>query len=294
VAASLAIALRFSALVDLTVVIANHNTAGFLEVSLRALEALTRRPFQVLVNDDGSDAADIERLESLARRHEFVQLFHRPAEGGGSQAHGEALDFLIAKVRTPWTAVLDADCTPLLEGWDEYLIGQLDGTTKVVGSALGEGWSGNKPTDFPLPFLALFETDTYRELGISALPADRSKGQDTCWEWREKHLAAGYRGKCLESVNTRFTPREPFADVICGLYYTDDGRLIGSHFGRGSNPAARDLPARGRLRRRLRRRPAAGALQPSAGDFAEWTRICLELIRREAPQADAVRPQADR
>jgi hypothetical protein len=181
-------------------------------------------------------------------------------------------------VRTPYTAVFDADCTPLLEGWDEYLIGELDGTTKVVGSTLGEGWSGNKPTDFPLPFLALFETDSYRELGISALPADRSKGQDTCWEWREKYLAAGYRGKTLESVNTRFIPREPFEDVICGLYYTDDGRLIGSHFGRGSNPAGRSPRAGGRLQRLLRRRPAADP----AADLAAWKRTCLDLIERQA------------
>jgi glycosyltransferase involved in cell wall biosynthesis len=275
--------------VDLSVLIANHNTSGFLDVSLRALEALTHRPFVVLVNDDGSDPADVERLELLARRHDSVRVFHRPAEGGGSQAHGEALDFLTAKVRTPWTAVLDADCTPLLQGWDEYLIGELDGTTKVVGSALGEGWSGNKPTDFPLPFLALFETDTYRELGISALPADRSKGQDTCWEWREKHLAAGYRGKCLESVNTRFTPREPFAHVVCGLYYTDDGRLIGSHFGRGSNPAARRPRAGGGLRGLFRRGARAAAPSP-AEDLAAWKRTCLDLIER---QAAAISPAAE-
>ena len=155
---------------------------------------------------------------------------------------------------------------------------------KIVGSTLGEGWSGNKPTDFPLPFLALFETETYRTLGISALPRDRSKGEDTCWQWRAKLQAAGYQGKTLESVNTRFEPREPFGDVICGLYYTRDGRLIGSHFGRGSNPAARSPRDRSRLPRVFRRSPGAGEWER---DLAEWKRICMELIDE---QASAPRP----
>ena len=272
---------------DLSVLIANHNTSRFLEVSLQALHALTRRPFEVLINDDGSEHGDVASLDALAARFPAVRIFHRPSQKGGSMAHGEALDSLFERVTTPYTAVLDADCTPLMAGWDEYLIGELSDSVKIVGSTLGAGWSGNKQIDFPLPFLALFETRTYRALGISALPADRSQGQDTCWEWREKFLAAGYRGITLESVNTRFESREPFAHVICGLYYTDDGRLIGSHFGRGSNPAGRTLGGRRRIRRLLGRGRAAprGQLQASEGDVDEWRRVCLELIAEQGAEA---------
>ena len=270
----------------LTVLIANHNTAGFLEVSLKALHLLTGRPLTVLVNDDGSDPDDVEALEAVVALYPSTQLFRRPSERRGSHAHGEALDFLFSKVETPYTAVLDADCTPLLRDWDGYLVGELDERTKVVGSTLGEAWSGNKATDFPLPFLALFETETFRELGISSLPGDRAKGEDTAWEWRAKLLDAGYGGKTLESVNTRFDPREPFTDVICGLYYTRDGRLVGSHFGRGSNPTARSPRDRSRLPRLFRRRPEAAEWDR---DLAAWRRICLELIEQ---QASAPRPDS--
>jgi glycosyltransferase involved in cell wall biosynthesis len=277
--------------VDLSVLIANHNTSRFLEVSLQALHALTRRPFEVLINDDGSEPSDVEALERLAGQYPAVGVFRRPSRGGGSLAHGEALDFLFSQVSTPYTAVLDADCTPLMAGWDEYLIGELGDTVKIVGSTLGEAWSGNKATDFPLPFLALFETATYRDLGISALPGDRSTGQDTCWEWREKFRAAGYAGKTLESLNTRIEPRQPFAHVICGLYYTDDGRLIGSHFGRGSNPGARSPRSGGRIGRLLRRgRPGTRQRRQTASELAEWKRLCGELISAQPDPRPASSP----
>ena len=93
----------------LTVLIANHNTSGFLEISLRALHVLTTRPLTVLINDDGSDPDDVAALEALvAGQIPSAQLFRRPSERGGSHAHGEALDFLFSKVDTPYTAVLDA------------------------------------------------------------------------------------------------------------------------------------------------------------------------------------------
>lgn len=269
----------------LTVCIANHNTAPFLKVSVRALRELGERPLRILVHDDGSDPQDIDQVRELARAHDEIELFERPGKRAGSYAHGDAMDFLMARVETPYTAILDADCTPLMRGWDTYLIGRLDDTTKIIGSTLGEGWSGNKPIDFPLPFLALFETETYRELGISALPGEDTRFQDTCWQWRPKYLGAGYRGECLRSVNTRLTPEPPFGDIHCAVYYTHDGRLLGSHFGRGSNPAGKRAARRSvlaTLRRGLGR-------DPGAGDWAEqrtrWIGTCLELIERHGLRA---------
>lgn len=262
----------------LTVLIANHNTSPFLEVSLLALHELSVLPFTVLVNDDGSSSADLEALARLEARYPAVRVFHRPASLGGSRAHGDAMDFLTAQVTTPYTAILDADCTPLMRGWDSYLVGRLDETTKIVGSTLGEGWSGNKPIDFPLPFLALFETETYRRLGISALPGEDPAVQDTCWQWRPKYLEAGYRGETLRSVNTRLEPAPPFEDVVCGVYYTVDGRVLGSHFGRGSNPSGKRRA--GGLLRRFG--GARAARREWSRQRDEWKRICLTAIRDQA------------
>jgi hypothetical protein len=270
----------------LAVLIANHNTADFLAVSLPALDRLTRSPFAVYVNDDGSSAGDVAALERLVARHPRARLFHHAAAAGGSHAHGAALDFLFAQVDAPYTAVLDADCTPLLAGWDEHLIGLLDERTKVAGSTLGEGWAGNKPVDFPLPFLALFETAPFRELGISARPGDIAAGQDTCWEWREKLTAAGYAGRVVRSVNTRLTPVAPFEQVSCAVYYTDDGRLLGSHFGRGANPAAKRPRERGRLATAaLRLRGRRGRVREWRRERDEWSDVCRSVIDAQGARA---------
>jgi glycosyltransferase involved in cell wall biosynthesis len=265
---------------ELTIAIANHNTSFFLELSLHAIHTLTERPFRVLVNDDGSDSDDVRALEALVARYDDVELLERRAERGGSYAHAEALDHLIGRSQTSYTAVLDADCTPLMRGWDTYLIAQLGERVKIAGSTLGEGWSGNKPIDFPLPFMALFETATYKRLGISALPRNIAAAEDTAWEWRAKLRAAGYDGKVLRSQNTRLDASGPFAKVVCAVYYTDDGRIIGSHLGRGSNPSAKGAGRRGPLARLLRRGDAARTAAALA-DRDRWRAICLELIEAE-------------
>ena len=271
----------------LTVLIANHNTAPFLGLSLWALDELTESPFVVYVHDDGSDPDDLEALAELERRHAAVQVFHRPSELRGSYAHGDAVDFMMSQVRTPYVALIDADCTPLMRGWDSYLIGRLDETTKLVGSRLGEGWSGNKAIDFPLPFLVMIETETYRELGISALPGEDTRLQDTCWQWRPKYLDAGYRGETLRSENMRLDPQPPFEGVTCAVYYTHDGALLGSHFGRGSNPVAKFRRGGGTAKMLARRLPGAraAAVHRWTRHRDRWLSVCRSVVEREATAA---------
>jgi Glycosyl transferase family 2 len=269
----------------LSVLVANHNSSVFLELSLFAMRELTEGSYQVLITDDGSRPDDVARLEALVAGDGSTRLFHRPPEPrGGSWAHAAALDFLMEQVDTPFTAVLDADCTPLRLGWDSYLIDQLDESTKVIGSSLGEGWSGDKPTDFPSPFLALFETETYRRLGISAMPEEPTSVRDSCWQWRPKYLEAGYRGKTLRVVNTRYDPFPPFEALACGIYFGDDGSIVGSHFGRGSSPTGkRSLRFSPRVDRLLRR---VGAQRVLAREWEQqrdrWREICLRLIREQS------------
>jgi glycosyltransferase involved in cell wall biosynthesis len=268
---------------ELTVLIANHNSSTFLELSLYAFDALTETPFRVLVHDDGSRRDDVEALERLAGRLPNVHVFQRPpSRRGGSFAHGAALDFLVAQVDTPYAVVFDADCTPLMHGWDTYLLAQLDERTKIVGSRLGEGWSGNKPIDFPLPFLALFDVATYRALGISAMPEDPVQEKDSCWQWRPKYLEAGYLGKTLGAVNTRFESAPPFEDMVCAVYFTDEGRMLGSHFGRGSNPAGKRTGMPRPVEAVLRR---VGARRMVSREWTEqrdrWKAICRSVIEQQ-------------
>ncbi len=226
----------------LTVLVTNYNTSRFVELSLYALAKLTITPFKVLINDNGSDEKNLAKLRTFEKRYPFVQVYYRNIQLKTSYAHADALDFLIPKSQSKYTAILDSDCTPLMRGWDRYMIEKIDARVKIVGSPLGEGWSGTKPTDFPFQFMVLFETAAYKKLGILCVPRDIAAGEDTCWQWRPKFLEAGFGGHCFRAENTRFYKEGPFRDIRCGEYYTEDGKLIGSHFARGTSPKGKFAP----------------------------------------------------
>ncbi len=219
---------------ELCIVITNFNTSNFIELSLYAIDKLTRRKCQVLINDNGSDARNLKKLNALQRRYDFVKVFYRKTDKSGSWAHAEALDFLIGESRAKYTVILDSDSTPLLKGWDDYMVGMISGNVKIAGSPLSKSRSANKPADFPFQFFVIFDTQSYKSLDISCRPGDITNGKDTCWEWRPKFTNAGYAGKILDAKCTRDFKNGPFRDVICMEYYTDNGKLIASHFGRGS------------------------------------------------------------
>jgi glycosyltransferase involved in cell wall biosynthesis len=224
----------------LTILITTHNTSDFLTGSLPAIKALTESPHQILINDDGSDERNVALLKEFEKRYSNVRVFfQKKCPQAPSYAHAVALDFLISQTHSPYTAVLDSDCMPLLKGWDKYLIGRLNSKVKMIGSTRGEGWNGLKPIEFPAQFLVLFETETYKRLGITNMPRDISKGEDTCWEWGPKLTQAGYELECLRSENTRFYKEGRFSKLRVAEYYTVDGKLIGSHFGRGTNPRSK-------------------------------------------------------
>jgi hypothetical protein len=140
-------------------------------------------------------------------------------------------------VDTKYTVVLDSDCTFLSKDWDDFLIRQLTDKIKIIGTPLSRGRSGLKPNDFPFQFAVLFETEVYKKLKISCMPRDISKGEDTCWEWKPKFINNGYEGKIFVAQSTRDFKNTPFKDIICVIYYSDDKKIIASHFGRGSSGA---------------------------------------------------------
>ncbi len=267
---------------SLSVLITNFNTAQFVKLSLYALQRLTVHPYVVLINDNGSKPADIAALKRLAAAYPNVELILRQSRyTQASFAHAEALDLLIQRVNTPYTVVLDSDCAFLLRGWDQELIGSLTETVKIVGTPLQQGASGRKPHDFPFQFAVLFDTDIYHTLRISCMPRDLKQGEDTCWEWKPKFLAAGYAGKVLTARHTRYHKDGPFGHLICAEYYTDDGRLIASHFGRGSSGGVNKY-----LKRPLWRRlePGLTWFRQMKGwqETRSWMRTCRRIIDAQA------------
>lgn len=260
----------------ITVLITNYNTSHFVELSLYALEKLTKNPYLVLINDNGSNYHHIKRLKKITAGRDNIEVIWRTScDKRASFAHAQALDAMIQKVCTPYTVILDSDCTFLLKNWDEFLTGYLNDSIKIAGSPNARGRTGLKPDDFPFQFAVVFETETYKRLGISCMPGNILKGEDTCCQWKPKFTQAGYKSRILITRNTRDYKQGPFASLT-GIeeYYTDDDRLVAVHFGRGSSLGAAKYLQWLKL-------PIIGtAVKKIFGNLEKqkWVAICREII----------------
>lgn len=218
----------------LTILIVNYNAAKFIEVSLFALEKLTKNPFCIFILDNNSSENDVYLLKNIIKNHKNVFLERKKTQFRGSAAHGAALNYLVKKVETPYFVILDADAIFLKKNWDETLISRINSRVKIVGTQAPVG--SLKPQDFPLMFGALFETKAFQKLDIDFQPKDVKHYLDTGYEMREKYLNSGLQGEIIEGKTTRNFREGPFRDVLCAEYYfSGDKEIFASHFGRGSS-----------------------------------------------------------
>lgn len=263
----------------ISVGIVNYHSVDFVELSLYSLGKLTQNPFRVIICDNGSGKAEIARLKKAAQSLPHVELLFRTQSHAGSLGHGEALNLLIDQFNTRFGVILDADAVFLLREWDRILIEELDQTTKIVGTPPVEG--NLKPTDFPLMYAVLFETDTFKRLNIDMRPKDISKGQDTGWEMREKFSQAGFKAGVLNSYNTRNYKTGPFKACLCAEYYHPDyEQVFACHFGRGSTSGMAKYGPDG-----ITRILGLNLLVNRVRGFQEkrkWLKICKMIIDKEA------------
>lgn len=266
----------------ITVCITNYNTSKFIEVSLLALNKLTKNPYKVLINDNGSKSRDIRKLRRLADNYDNVFLIFRKTDKPASIAHGEALNILIDKIDTPYGVMLDSDAIFLKKNWDEILINQLDYQVKIIGAPVAEG-AINKPKDFPFQFAVLFETKIFKSLDIDMRPKSIKEaiepGLDTAWEMREKYLENGYKGKVFICKNTRYYKDGPFGNLICTEYYLEGYQgIFACHFGRGHSlgagkykklPKILMLPYIRQISRRLK----------GYRERKVWLNLCKDIIK---------------
>lgn len=222
----------------ITIITISYNTSDFVELMLYAFKKLTKNRYRVLICDNGSNDADLKKLRELEKRYENTEVVYRQQSQGGSIGHAEALEAMIEKVETPYFTVMDADCTFLLKHWDEKLLSYINHKVKLAGTPRGVNLADKFVKvygGYPAQYAVLVETKIFKTLEIKCMPGNISEGQDTCWEWKKKFMEAGYQGMNLDIVNTRDDQTTPYKDQICALYYTDEGKLIASHFGRGSS-----------------------------------------------------------
>jgi len=269
---------------QISLITVNYNSSEFIELTLYALEKLTKNSYQVFIIDNNSQIKDYKKLEKIVAKYDnvFIERNETPPKGA-SMAHGTSLNYLAKKVNTPYLSVLDADATWLRKNWDEIIINQMDDKVKVIGTQA----PGEKPQDFPLMFTILFETKIFKELNIDFRPKDPSQLQDTGFELREKYLNAGYQGKNIELKSTRTYKNGPFKDIICAEYYLDNNydNIFASHFGRGSNLGTPKY-LKG-WKKYLYRLPYLGQYlltQKGKKEKRQWIKICKKIIDEQSAQ----------
>jgi len=221
----------------LTIVTVNYNTAEFIAVMLYAFEKLTVNQFKVIICDNGSRKKEILKLVEVVQLYDNVDIIFRKQSSFGSIGHAEAMDILVSKVDTEYFVTMDSDAIFLQKDWDKTILGQLNNSAKVIGTALPPTETNIRPVDFPSVFAVLYDTETYKKFSPSFLPGDNRKLQDTGWEIRDAYLKHNVEGIVFESKNTRFSKDTVFKELICATYYLDN-ELIASHFGRGSSNGA--------------------------------------------------------
>lgn len=255
----------------ITIAIPHHNAVRFIGTILMSLEKLTVNDYSVIICDNSMSRDELQKFAKNPR----VNLMFIKESGHGGIGHGEALNALVERIDTPYGVFLESDAIFLKKGWDEIMIKELKGKTKIIGSPRPE--NPIQPTDFPSVFATMFDVKTFKSLGIDMKPKDIYKGQDTGWEMREKFLKAGYKGKTFETKVTRTFKEGPFKDVICMECYFND-ELIASHFGRGSTLGMAKYCKRWRI-------PVIKTIVRKIKGYYErdkWLEICRRIIEKEA------------
>ncbi|NOH55540.1 glycosyltransferase [Vibrio coralliilyticus] len=264
----------------ITILSVNYKTSDFIDLMLFSFKNLTSSPYKVIICDNFTSNEEVERLMKVTDKYTNTEVILRKQSQFGSIGHAEAIDLLISKVDTPYFVTMDSDALFLKKNWDLDLISRINDRVKLIGTTLPPSQNSLKPIDFPLAFAVLYETNTYKELGVSFMPKDldSNPSQDTGWELRDKYLGNKYSGDVFKGKNTKQFHNTPFGHLYCAVYYLDD-YLIASHFGRGSSGGIAkyntkwwfNIPYLSRIIRKY----------IGLKEKKEWIDICRKIILKE-------------
>jgi hypothetical protein len=222
---------------QVTVVTVNYNSFEFVRLMYESMRTLSGGGFRMLVCDNGSRPAQRDRLcRYFAGKTDVGLLFRDQGSEQASFAHARAVDLLLSRVETAYAVVMDSDCVFLSRDWDRVVLEAM-GRYEIIGttSAKEQGSHRIGGGTFPLPFAMCLRMSTFRSLGVSFMPGDISRGQDTAWQLKEAYTARGLPSCVFDSYNTRTFRSGPFARLEGVQEYYYQGKLIASHFGRGSS-----------------------------------------------------------
>ena len=138
----------------ITVVTVNWNSLPFMELSLRAIRAMSPPSTELLVVDNGSSDGSVEYL----RRRSDIRTVELPINFG----HGIAVDLVTAKIDTEYLAVLDIDAFPITQTWLDDAVGALNAGAQVAGAHMHRG--------FVHPCFVVTRTSLLHQYGLTFRP----------------------------------------------------------------------------------------------------------------------------
>lgn len=236
-----------------TVGIVNYRSAVYIAWQLKILyEANPPESFELLLVDNSQppERAELERLAApYAARHRNIELvFHLPKPGAASNQHGEGLELIRARARTPYLLVQDPDFFWVRRDYLALLAELIERGNLAVGApypekvGLGDPW-------FPAAFGSAFRRSALEGLDFNARATADAVAEsfarwpqadgygfsfDVGWRVREilsdhPHLAFEQRvrpdlGRDFGSPTFTILPRE----------YRHDGRALAYHLFRGT------------------------------------------------------------
>jgi len=230
---------------NLTICSVNYNSSSLLIHLIKILKSLTLNNWEMIIIENSKSRYEQRKLLNFTDKYSNIRVFFNYSESKGSIAHAEGLDKAVYFVKTPYFAILDPDCAPLVVGWDKILIEKIDSIVKICGTPLALNTPSielgilHKELDFPLAFLMMVETKTFNKLDLSFSPGNE-RTQDVGWMLRETYHKNGFKGFTLVGKNTRTYKDGYFRSVICDEYYLENNclNLFCSHLGRGSAPSS--------------------------------------------------------
>lgn len=93
------------AVVQASVIIANHNGEKFIADAIRSACRQTLRNIEIIVSDDASTDASVRIVEKLIAEDDRIRLVRSDINGGPAAARNRALDI----ARGEWISILDGD-----------------------------------------------------------------------------------------------------------------------------------------------------------------------------------------
>lgn len=236
-----------------TVGIVNYRSAIYIRWQLKILfEANPPESFQLVLVDNSRphERAELEKLVApyRAKFGNVELIFHTPAEGPASIQHGEALEIVRARTRTPYLLVHDPDFFWVRNGYLRTLAGILEAGALVVGApypekvGIGDPWF---PAAFGcayrmaalagLDFVASVTPETIAE-SFARWPRTDGYGFsfDVGWRIREalsEKPHVSFEQRAAPELNRSIGPH---SFEIISREYLHEGRRIAFHLFRGS------------------------------------------------------------